>query len=147
MLGALKSSAVAYLGTTFCFVDIAVPNHRKSYQKDVIQAAVKAHILRQTFPTQSAGKVAMIANEPPDAKLPDEQITLAIDYSRSGLNLESVNLTAHLIGEMDRCHAVATRSPQRTAEPTQLKVQLGLPTIRKHFNFLIWALGGLHSHV
>lgn len=50
----------------------------------------------------------------------------------------------HLIGGFGRCHADASSSPQRTAEPFQLKVQLGLPTIRNIFNLLLLPRGGLN---
>lgn len=89
MIAALRSSAEAYLGgVKFCFSDLIIPDRDKSYQRHVVEGAVRAHGLRQTFPTLSAGQVAVIANDPRDSELPSEQITLAVDYSRSGLNLD-----------------------------------------------------------
>jgi hypothetical protein len=91
MIEALKSSAGAYLSTTFCFVDIAMPVARQgNYQKEIFEAAVRASGLRQPHPAQSAGNVAVGANDPKDVELPDGQIVLAIDYSLSGLNLDLI---------------------------------------------------------
>jgi hypothetical protein len=62
MVAALKSSVVAYLGTTFCFADITIPNIDNIHQKDIIQAAVAGQGLRQTLPTINAWKSAVAAN-------------------------------------------------------------------------------------
>lgn len=88
MVTALKSSAEAWLAAKICFADVAIPINQNSYQKDIIEGALRAQSLRYTAPIQSSGKLAVIANEPQNSELPDEQITLAIDYSRSGLNLD-----------------------------------------------------------
>ena len=69
-------------------------------------------------------------------------------------NRSSAFLVHAPIGGIRRCHnnyrhsghsvaTAATPSPQRTAEPIQLKVQLGLPTIRNLFHFIILPHGGL----
>ncbi len=64
MLATLKSSAEAYLGSRFCFADAVIPANERSYQKEIVEAALGANGLRQTFPIQSAGKFAVLANEP-----------------------------------------------------------------------------------
>lgn len=89
MIHALKSLTEEYLGTTFCFVDIAVPDASPAnYQREIFETAVRAAGLRQSISTQTAGRIAVLANQPEDPDMiPDEQIALAIDYSRAGLNL------------------------------------------------------------
>jgi hypothetical protein len=90
MIEALKSSAEAYFGTTFCFVSIAVPDASKgNYQKEILEAAVRASGLRQSMSTQSAARIAIYANQPEDLDdIPDEQIALAIHYTRSSITLD-----------------------------------------------------------
>jgi hypothetical protein len=88
LLRALKYSVESYLGTTFCFADVVVPDLSRIYQIGVIEKAIKAVGLRQTLETLNAGKLALIANHV--SKSGDsgasEQVVLSIDYSRSGLN-------------------------------------------------------------
>lgn len=91
MINALKSSAMQYFGTSFCFVDIAIPDATQgNYQREIFEAAVRTAGLRQPNPSQNAGLVAVSANDATDVELPDGQIVLAIDYSRSSLNLDLV---------------------------------------------------------
>jgi hypothetical protein len=100
MVNALKSSASAYVGTTFCFVDVTMPDVTRSYQAEVVEAAVKASGLRQLHRTLSAGKIAVWANQPKDIEILDEQIALAIDYSRSGLNLNMFCYDTGIVDEI-----------------------------------------------
>jgi len=104
MIATLKSSAEAFLGTRFCFADVVLPDRGKTYQKEVVEAALVAHDLRLSFPIQSAAKVAIIANDPDDSALPDEQIVLAIDYSRSGLNLDLFCDDIGIVDSLGRQH-------------------------------------------
>ncbi|RKU49557.1 hypothetical protein DL546_009237 [Coniochaeta pulveracea] len=91
MINVLKASAMQYFGTSFCFVDIAMPDATQgNYQREIFEAAVRTAGLRQPNPSQNAGLVAVLANDPTDVELPDGQIVLAIDYSRSSLNLDLV---------------------------------------------------------
>lgn len=88
LLRALKYSIESYLGTTFCFVDVVVPDLRQTYQISVIETTIRAIHLRQTLETLNAGKLALLANRVSKESGSDaaEQVVLAIDYSRSGLN-------------------------------------------------------------
>lgn len=93
MLHALKSSVESYLGTTFCYADVAIPDPRATYQKVIIEKAFKSIGLRRVAGTGSAAMLAIVANragrprEVPDPSTATEHIILTIDYSRSGLSV------------------------------------------------------------
>ncbi|KAJ9669669.1 hypothetical protein H2201_000053 [Coniosporium apollinis] len=88
LLRALKYSVEAYLGTTFCFADVVIPDSSRTYQCNVIEKAIIAVGLRQTHSILNAGLFAVIANRGSwsDDKDRPERVILSVDYSRSGLN-------------------------------------------------------------
>jgi hypothetical protein len=155
MISALKSSVEEYLGTTFCFVDIAVPDASQSnYQREIIEAAVKASGLRQAFSTQSAAKEAVRSNQPEDwDMIPDEQVALAIDYSRAGLNLDVFcddgGILDHLRSDhnlgigangSDPAHWDAVRSAlERISKPPFPNCPpRNYPTVQKKINYIVF---------
>ncbi|KAH7140203.1 hypothetical protein B0J13DRAFT_419480, partial [Dactylonectria estremocensis] len=89
LLNTLKASVTAYLGTTFCFADVVVPDRRQAYQQDVIVKSLAAVGLRQSFCPSGADYRAVQANNIPESTDPsaEEQAILVVDYSNSGLRL------------------------------------------------------------
>ncbi|OIW34346.1 hypothetical protein CONLIGDRAFT_688142 [Coniochaeta ligniaria NRRL 30616] len=153
MINALKSSAEEYFGTTFCFVSIAVPDARQTnYQREIFEAAINASGLRQPFSTQSAAKQAVFANQPEDIDMiPDQQIALAIEYSRAGLNLElfcddggildSLRIDHNLglgADDPDRAHWNAVLSAlERISKPPFPNCPSWDSTVHKKINYIV----------
>lgn len=83
MIRALKASVEAYLGTTFCFADVAIPATLSADQNAAIRDALAADGLQTALPNPiNAALAAAVAN---GIKTDDERVLLAVDYSRSGL--------------------------------------------------------------
>ncbi|EKG20433.1 Heat shock protein 70 [Macrophomina phaseolina MS6] len=83
MVRALKASVEAYLGTTFCFADVAIPATLSADQNAAIRDALAADGLQTALPNPiNAALAAAVAN---GIETDDERVLLAVDYSRSGL--------------------------------------------------------------
>ena len=106
MLKTLRTSASAYLGTSFCFVDIAVPENKKTYQTDILASAVKAIGLCQPRITFDAARTAVGYREERDTIIPENQIVLAIDYSNAGLGLDLICNNEGIIENLREEHHV-----------------------------------------
>ncbi|KAH7166407.1 hypothetical protein EDB81DRAFT_284980 [Dactylonectria macrodidyma] len=89
LLDTLKTSVTAYLGTTFCFADIVIPDRRQAYQRGVIEKSLVAVGLRQSFRPSGADYRAVQSHNIPDSTNPNvyERVFLVVDYSNSGLRL------------------------------------------------------------
>jgi len=90
LLRSLQYSVASYLGTSFCFTGIGIPDQTWQYQNDIIQKAIKSIGLRQT------PRMVLVANHLDNSKtsgcrseIPDgrTRAILSIDYSVSGLNV------------------------------------------------------------
>ncbi|KAF4819089.1 hypothetical protein CGCSCA5_v004571 [Colletotrichum siamense] len=100
LLRSLQSSVASYLGTTFCYAGVVVPDQTWQYQDYIINKAIKSVGLRLTHRVLSAAKLVMWANHINNPGTPhyQTQAVLSVDYSDSGLN---VNLFADDEGVAD----------------------------------------------
>ncbi|EQB56317.1 hypothetical protein CGLO_03669 [Colletotrichum gloeosporioides Cg-14] len=100
LLRSLQSSVASYLGTTFCYAGVVVPDQTWQYQDYIINKAIKSVGLRLTHRVLSAAKLVMWANRINNPSTPryETQAVLSVDYSDSGLN---VNLFADDEGVAD----------------------------------------------
>ncbi|KAK2760147.1 hypothetical protein CKAH01_16550 [Colletotrichum kahawae] len=89
LLRSLQSSVASYLGTTFCYAGVVVPDQTWQYQDYIINKAIKSIGLRLTHRVSSAALLVMWANHinNPDRPHDETQAVLSVDYSESGLNV------------------------------------------------------------
>jgi hypothetical protein len=89
LLQDLKAAAASRLGTTFCYVGVAVPDPSMDYQRAVINRALNSIRLRSTFVLQDAFRMALFASNIATSDFTPEEETrtvLAIDYNSSRLS-------------------------------------------------------------
>ncbi|KAF9878140.1 hypothetical protein CkaCkLH20_04178 [Colletotrichum karsti] len=89
LLRSLQSSVNSYLGATFCFAGIAVPDRNRQYHNHVIEESLKSIGLRQTHQILDAPRLVLVANNIDSSESPGHksQAVLSVDYSASGLNV------------------------------------------------------------
>ncbi|KAJ5016859.1 hypothetical protein K4K57_010480 [Colletotrichum sp. SAR 10_99] len=129
LLRSLQSSVASYLGTTFCYAGVVVPDQTWQYQDYIINKAIKSVGLRLTHRVLSAAKLVMWANHINNPGTPhyQTQAVLSVDYSDSGLN---VNLFADDEGVADVLRQVYDQQlgADRREEPGHLQAVKDLLT-------------------
>ncbi|KAF4422552.1 hypothetical protein CFRS1_v001271 [Colletotrichum fructicola] len=100
LLRSLQSSVASYLGTTFCYAGVVIPDQTWQYQGHIINKAFNSVGLRLTHRVSSAARLVLWAHHINNPGTPryETQAVLAVDYSDSGVN---VNLFADDEGVAD----------------------------------------------
>ncbi|KAH0437133.1 hypothetical protein CcaCcLH18_04001 [Colletotrichum camelliae] len=129
LLRSLHSSVASYLGTTFCYAGVVVPDQTWHYQDYIINKAIKSVGLRLTHRVLSAPLLVMWANHINNPGKPHDetQAVLSVDYSESGL---TVNLFGEDQGIADLLRQVYDQqlSADRREQPGHLQAVEALLT-------------------